>query len=114
MTDGAVKKNGMATAAMVLGIISLALFWTGTIGLIVGVVAIILAVVAKNQIKADPAMAGSAGQAKGGMIMGIIGAVLGLLWILLFLWVFSAATSEFENNLRDLEELNMQLDEYNN
>ena len=42
------KKNGMALAAMVLGIISLALFWTGWLGLICGILAIIFGIVAKN------------------------------------------------------------------
>lgn len=73
MTDGAQKKNGMATAAMVLGIISIVLGLFGWLGILTGLVAVILAVVAKNQIKADPSMSGSAGQAKGGLIMGIIG-----------------------------------------
>lgn len=114
MTDGTQKKNGMATAAMVLGIISLALFWTVWLGLIVGVVAIILAVVAKNQIKADPSMAGSAGAAKGGLIMGIIGVVLAIVMVVIGLLFLSAVESEFENNFRDLEELNMQLDDLNN
>ncbi|MFK7783658.1 MAG: DUF4190 domain-containing protein [Crocinitomicaceae bacterium] len=101
MTDGATKKNGMATAAMVLGIISLALFWTGWLGLIVGVVAIILGVVAKNQIKADPSMAGSAGQAKAGLIMGIIGTVLAIVMLVLAYMALSALENSFENQLQN-------------
>ncbi|MDG1333528.1 MAG: DUF4190 domain-containing protein [Crocinitomicaceae bacterium] len=104
MTDGTTKKNGMATAAMVLGIISLALFWTGWIGLLVGIVAIILAVVAKNQIKADPSMAGSEGQAKGGLIMGIIGVVLALVMIIIAVLFVNAVANEFEDAAMDYQE----------
>jgi len=109
MTDGATKKNGMATAAMVLGIISLALFWTVWLGLIVGVVAIILAVVAKNQIKADPSMAGSAGQAKGGLIMGIIGVALAIVMVILGILAMNALENSFENQLQnELDNLELE------
>lgn len=109
MTDGTTKKNGMATASMVLGIISLALFWTVWLGLIVGVVAIILGVVAKNQIKADPSMAGSAGQAKGGLIMGIIGVVLAIVMIVIGLLFINAVEDQFENRLQnELDNLELE------
>lgn len=113
MTDGTTKKNGMATAAMVLGIISLALFWTGWLGLIVGIVAIILAIVANNQIKADPSMAGSAGQAKGGMIMGIIGVVLSIVIIVIALLFVNAVANEFEDAALDYQEQLDALDDLN-
>ncbi|NVK63778.1 MAG: DUF4190 domain-containing protein [Flavobacteriales bacterium] len=107
MTDGTQKKNGLALASMILGIISIVLGFFGLLGIIVGIVAVILAVVAKNQIKADPSMAGSAGQAKGGLIMGIIGAVVGLVMILLTIWLFTAAANSFEDAARQYEiELN--------
>ncbi|PIE86756.1 MAG: hypothetical protein CSA03_03715 [Bacteroidetes bacterium] len=110
MTDGTQKKNGLATASMILGIISLALFWTVWLGLIVGVVAIILAIVAKNQIKADPSMAGSAGQAKGGLIMGIVGVVLAIVMIIIGVLFMSAVASEFEDAARQYE---LELNELN-
>ncbi len=110
MTDGTQKKNGLATASMILGIISLALFWTVWLGLIVGVVAIILAIVAKNQIKADPSMAGSAGQAKGGMIMGIVGVALAIVMIIIGVLFMSAVASEFEDAARQYE---LELNELN-
>ncbi len=101
MTDGQQKKNGMATAAMVLGIISIVLGFFGLLGIITGIVAIILAVVAKNQIKADPSMAGSAGAAKGGLIMGIIGTAIGIIMIVLVMMAASALKNSFEDSFGD-------------
>lgn len=103
MTDGTTKKNGMATAAMVLGIISIVLGLFGWLGILVGIVAVILAVVAKNQIKADPSMAGSAGQAKGGLIMGIIGIALGIIITILAIMAVNAMANELEGRFQDLD-----------
>ena len=103
MTDGTQKKNGMATAAMVLGIISIVLGFFGLLGIICGIVAIILAIVAKNQIKADPSMAGSAGAANGGLIMGIIGTVIGVVMIVLAMMLMNAVAGEFEDAARSIE-----------
>lgn len=103
MTDGTQKKNGMATAAMVLGIISIVLGLFGWLGIITGLVAVILAVVAKNQIKADPSMAGSAGAAKGGLIMGIIGIALGIIITILAIMAVNAMASELEGRFQNLD-----------
>ncbi len=104
------KKNGMALAAMVLGIISLALFWTGWLGLICGVLAIIFAIVANNKIKADADLAPTAGKAKGGLIMGIIGSVLAVIWIILIMM----AVNQLKNDLRGLDNAFDQLERYEN
>lgn len=110
MTDGTQKKNGMATAAMVLGIISIVLGLFGWLGIITGLVAVILAVVAKNQIKADPSMSGSAGAAKGGLIMGIIGIALGIIITILAIMAVNAMANSFQDAADqyqlDLNELN--------
>ena len=110
MTDGTQKKNGMATAAMVLGIISIVLGLFGWLGIITGLVAVILAVVAKNQIKAEPSMAGSAGAAKGGLIMGIIGIALGIIITILAIMAVNAMANSFQDAADqyqlDLNELN--------
>ena len=104
----ATKKNGMATASMVLGIISIVLFLTSWIAVILGILAIIFGVVAKNKIKEDPELAHTAGQAKGGLIMGIIGVVLGLVVLVAALWLFSTVgdsldSQEFRDAMRELQ-----------
>lgn len=65
------QKNGKATAALVLGIISL----IGICIPIAGIIAIILAVMAKKEGSTD-------GKQKAGMILGIIGIVISIImWI---------------------------------
>ena len=86
----ATKKNGMATAALVLGIISIPTGFMGWLGIICGILAIIFAVVAKGKIKSDPELAHTAGSAKGGMITGIIGVVIGIVVIVLVLMAVAA------------------------
>ncbi|MCJ8290774.1 MAG: DUF4190 domain-containing protein [Crocinitomicaceae bacterium] len=103
MTDGTQKKNGMATAAMVLGIISIVLGLFGWLGIITGIVAVILAIVAKKQIKADPSMAGSAGAAKGGLIMGIIGIALGIIITILAIMALNALASGLQDSFDQYE-----------
>lgn len=105
MSD-ATKKNGMATAALVLGIVSVALFFIPYLAIPCGIVAIILAVVAKNKIKADPDLAHTSGQATGGLITGIIGLVIGIILIVIALMFVSAVVDQadaWEDLANDLE-----------
>ncbi len=105
------KPNGMATASMVLGILSIVFGFFGWLGIICGILAIIFAVVAKNKIKTDPAMAHSAGKAKGGLIMGIIGIIIGVVIIVLFIMAAKALvegalnSQDMQDAFRDLENL---------
>lgn len=108
MSEATQKKNGMAVAAMVLGIISLALFWTGTIGAICGVLAIIFAIVAKNKIKADADLAHTGGKAKGGLIMGIIGMILSIVWIIMIMMAANALANELQDRADAFENQDMQ------
>ena len=69
------QKNGKATAALVLGIISLIGICIPIAGIICGIIAIILAVMAKKEGSTD-------GKQKAGMILGIIGIVISIImWI---------------------------------
>ena len=84
--------NGMATASMILGICSIVLCWLWFIGLVAGILAIILAVVAKNKIKSNPGM-GGAGNATAGLITGIIGVALWVIAIIAVASVFASVYS---------------------
>ena len=66
------QKNGKATAALVLGIISLIGICIPIAGIICGIIAIILAVMAKKEGSTD-------GKQKAGMILGIIGIVISII-----------------------------------
>ena len=69
------QKNGKATAALVLGIISLIGICIPIAGIICGIIAIILAVMAKKEGSTD-------GKQKAGMILGISGIVISIImWI---------------------------------
>ncbi len=102
------KSNGMATASLILGIISIVTGFFGWLGIICGLLAVIFAVVAKNKIKANPALAGSKGAATGGLITGIIGMVIGIAIIIIAIMfvsaVVDASTSEMQDALRELEQ----------
>ncbi len=111
MSEVQSKSNGMATASLILGIVSIVTGFFGWLGIICGILAIIFAVVAKNKIKADPALAGSKGQATGGLVMGIIGLIIGIAVIIIAIMFVSAVvdaagSQELQDALRDLE--NMQ------
>ena len=103
--SGVQKSNGMATASMVMGILSICLFFMSWVAIILGILAIVFSVVAKNKIKADPELAHTAGKAKGGMIMGIIGIVIVVIMIAVVAWLFTsvAGSDEFQNALRDID-----------
>ena len=72
------QKNGKATAALVLGIISLIGICIPIAGIICGIIAIILAVMAKKEGSTD-------GKQKAGMILGIIG-----IFISIIMWIVNA------------------------
>ena len=98
-----VKKNGMATASLVLGIISIPTAFMGWVGIICGILAIIFAIVAKNKIKADSDLAHTNGAATGGLITGIIGMVLAIIMIVIAL-MFVAAVVDGVTDLENLQE----------
>ncbi len=84
------KKNGMATASLVLGIISIPTAFMGWIGIICGILAIIFAIVAKNKIKANSDLAHTNGAATGGLITGIIGMAIAIVWTIMIIMAAAA------------------------
>ena len=70
--------NGMATASLVMGILSLVCCWCGYVGIAFGSLGIIFALLSKR----DEPMSG---QAKTGLTLSIIGLVLAVIAIVLFL-----------------------------
>jgi len=70
--------NGIAIAALVLGIVGLALFCLRYVSIPCGVLAIIFGVIGKNKAKQG---APRGGMAMAGLIMGCIGIVLTVLWL---------------------------------
>jgi hypothetical protein len=74
--------NGMGNAALVLGILSICLFFMyGFVSLVLGILAVVFGV--KGRKRADRGEANNRGQAQAGFVMGIIGIAVGLIVIAL-------------------------------
>lgn len=78
--------NGYATAALVLGILSLLLFWTFGIGIVLGILAVVFGILGRNRAKEMPAN-GNAGRATAGAVAGVLGTIGGVIFIVLIITV---------------------------
>jgi len=81
--------NRKATASLVTGIASLVLSWCCGLGL-VGIVAVVLGVKARSEIRASGGTQQGEGLALGGIITGAVAAVLGLLILVVMIVAFAA------------------------
>ena len=90
-TGGAKRASGLAIASMVLGIISIVSSFF-VVGLIFGIVAIVLFAVARKKH-------GKSGIGLAGLITGIVGSVLSLIWTLLFGAIVVGAIAAEEQGL---------------
>ena len=95
------SQNGMGVAAMVLGILSCALFCMyGILSLVLGVLAIVFGI--KGRKRAERGEATNHGQAQAGFIMGIIGTILGVaVIVLLAIGITAAINSEDDSDYYD-------------
>ena len=73
--------NGLATAALVCGIVGLVMFWTVWLGLILGVLAIVFGAIGRSKAAQG---APNKGQATAGLWLGIAAVVVSILVIGLF------------------------------
>jgi hypothetical protein len=88
--------DGMAVAALVLGIISIpGICCYGIVGLGAGITAVILGRISLRKITASGGMIGGRGLAQAGWICGLVGAILGGLYGLFYiaLLILGVATS---------------------
>ncbi|MFE2218174.1 DUF4190 domain-containing protein [Streptomyces canus] len=94
-------QNGMGVAAMVLGILSCALFCMyGILSLVLGVLAIVFGI--KGRKRAQRGEATNHGQAQAGFIMGIIGTILGVaVIVLLAIGITAAINSDDDSDYYD-------------
>jgi hypothetical protein len=80
-----VMTNGLATAALVCGIVGLVLFWTVWLGFILGVLAIVFGAVGRSRAAQG---APNRGQATAGLWLGIAAVVVSILFIgLVTTWI---------------------------
>jgi predicted PurR-regulated permease PerM len=81
--------SGMAIAALVLGILALVTFWTYVGGILLGLIAIVLGVVALGRVRRG--RAAGRGMAIAGVVLGTLGLLLSVAFIALTVWVFNSS-----------------------
>jgi hypothetical protein len=94
---GGPKNEGMAVGALVCGILSALCGVIGCFGLILGPVAIVLAVVSRRRIRESGGLTKGEGLALAGLVLGIIGTVASVGWLIAF-----ATIPELRDRLEEL------------
>lgn len=99
-----------ATVSLVLGIFSLlTCICYGVLGLPLGIAAFILGNKALKVYQNNPENYASSGNASAGKILGIIGIILNLIFILLIVWVISKIGWENLQNEEVMQERMMEI-----
>ena len=89
--------KGLARWALALGIISILTFWTCGLGVLIGILAVVFGVMARNRARESPD-SGYAGPALAGLILGVLGIVGGIAFLAVVVPDF---LDEIENELDD-------------
>ncbi|MFY0631159.1 MAG: DUF4190 domain-containing protein [Flavobacteriaceae bacterium] len=94
-----------STASLVLGILSIpSCICYGVVGLILGIIAIVLGKNAQKIYREDPEYYTGPENAKAGVVTGIIGVVLNLIYLGFIIWLFSTySLEELQEILQDLQ-----------
>lgn len=90
----------MATASLVLGIISIVTFWTFGFGVLLGILAIIFGVLGINRAKELPHQF-NLGRAKAGLITGILGTIGGILFVVVIVVFLGDAIEDIDTDFPD-------------
>lgn len=75
-------RNGMGTAALVLGILAILTCWLPIVGFVLGLIALVLGVVGRGRVKKMQATNG--GVAVAGLVLGVLSVIVNILATLLF------------------------------
>ena len=94
--------NGMAVAAMVLGIIALVLFWVPVLNWILGLLGIVFGAVGMS--KAGKIGGRGKGMALAGLITGLVGALLGVLFVLWAVFAVRHTRDVMVSQMHDLDQ----------
>ena len=78
------QQNQLALWSMIVGIVAGVLGLIGACGVIFGPLAIGLAIPGRRQVANSHGAQKGAGMATGGLVLGIVGTALSVLWIILF------------------------------
>lgn len=92
--QGAILPNvPFAVPALVLGIIGVALCWCYGIGLIPSIIALVFGVKSRKTFATNPGQYQGGGMATAGFVLGIVGVVANVLFILLYIFIFGTIFS---------------------
>ena len=94
------QSNGVATASLVLGILSIVTFWAFGFGAVLGILAIVLGVMGRRRAR-EAVGNPNAGRATAGIVTGILGAIGGLLFVLMIVVVWPDVVDEIETQSDD-------------
>jgi hypothetical protein len=89
--------NGMAVAAMVLGILGVMM-----IPFLGAILALVFGYLAKGSIDRSEGREGGRGMAVAGIVLGYVGLVVGLFWVAYFVWFFNHFGTSFRDIIRNL------------
>ena len=82
------RKDGLAIASMICGIVGVACFFI-CLGVILGPAAAIMGFVSRQRIASSGGMLGGGGMAMAGLILGIVGFVVSVIWFFSYVFYFS-------------------------
>jgi hypothetical protein len=92
--------NGKATAALITGISSLVLFWCCGLG-VAGVVAIVLGIKARTEIRRAGGAQSGDGMALAGIVTGAVAVLLGLLFLALVIYAIASGNADYNIDYGD-------------
>jgi hypothetical protein len=91
------KTNGMAVAAMVLGIVGLVM-----VPFIGAILALVFGYLSRGSIDRSNGLEGGRSMAVAGIILGYVGLVTSVLWVFYFIWFFGHFDTIFRDMLNNL------------
>ncbi|WP_084435922.1 DUF4190 domain-containing protein [Aldersonia kunmingensis] len=94
------RGNGLAIAALVIGIFALLLCWTIVGGIGLGLIALVLGFIALSRSRSDGA--GGGGMAIGGIVLGVLGVIASIVLIVIGVGIFnSVGGGDYIDCIRD-------------
>lgn len=99
------KTNGLALAALIVGVVGLFLCWIPFLGLVVGLIAVVLGFLGMKK----STEAGGRGLAIGGIAVGALTALIGLVFTVITLFVVKAANDNVDDWNDELDRINEEI-----